>query len=254
MLSKFQILKLLYELKASDDQDFRRQIFSQDMKVPQATSTPQTPSSTQYLALKLQSQLSSSLARNFQGLRPLALAACLKTTVLKTTFLCLPLRALPPPSFLVFSLTTSSRYLGLTSAATRRRARLGKGLKCWVRGWRSFASLAAFAAVAVAQVELEDSAHLYQPDGPIGACGNPIQDSDLAIALPPNHWNNGTFCGVEVLVIKADDPTVTFIGVVQDFCTTCAEKQIELTPAGFHELIGISPNNTVEVFYILPHK
>ncbi|KAJ6487762.1 hypothetical protein C8R45DRAFT_1097647 [Mycena sanguinolenta] len=123
---------------------------------------------------------------------------------------------------------------------------------------KSFASLAAFAAVAVAQVELEDSADLYQPDGAIGACGNPIQDSDLAIALPPNHWHNSTFCGFEVPAIMASTCFASpgsychFTGVVQDFCTTCVEKQIELTPAGFHELIGISSNNTVEVFYIPP--
>ncbi|KAF7351099.1 Barwin-like endoglucanase [Mycena sanguinolenta] len=119
---------------------------------------------------------------------------------------------------------------------------------------KSFASLAAFAAVAVAQVELEDSAHLYQPDGAVGACGVPIQDSDLAIALPPNHRNNGTFCGIEVPVIMAKDPTVNFTGIVADECLTCVEKQIELTPAGFHALIGLSPNDTIQVFYILPHK
>ncbi|KAJ6495335.1 hypothetical protein C8R45DRAFT_1094981 [Mycena sanguinolenta] len=115
---------------------------------------------------------------------------------------------------------------------------------------KSIASLAAFTAVAIAQVQLEDSV-LH---GAIGTCGNPIQDSDFALALPPNHWNNGTFCGITVPVMMAESPNNMFNATVQDFCTTCVEKQIELTPAGFHALIGLSPGDTVEVFYILPHK
>ncbi|KAJ6536375.1 hypothetical protein B0H19DRAFT_1271161 [Mycena capillaripes] len=95
---------------------------------------------------------------------------------------------------------------------------------------------------------------LYQPDGAIGACENPIQDSDFALALPPNHWSNGTFCGITVPVMMANAPNNMFNATVQDFCTTCVEKQIELTPAGFHALIGLSPGDAVEVFYILPHK
>ncbi|KAJ7085524.1 hypothetical protein C8R44DRAFT_893814 [Mycena epipterygia] len=83
---------------------------------------------------------------------------------------------------------------------------------------KSIASLADFVAVAVAQVQLEDSVHLYQPDGAIGACGTPIQDSDLALALPPSHWNNGTFCGVTVPVMMAKEPNAMFNATVQDFC------------------------------------
>ncbi|KAJ7437604.1 hypothetical protein FB451DRAFT_1416781 [Mycena latifolia] len=112
--------------------------------------------------------------------------------------------------------------------------------------FKSIASLATFVAVAVAQVQLEDSAHLFQPDGAVGACGNPIQDSDLA--------NNGTFCGLTIPVMMAKAPNTVVNVTVQDLCTTCVEKQIELTPSGFHALIGISPNNTIKVFYILPHK
>ncbi|KAJ6449066.1 hypothetical protein C8R45DRAFT_1131346 [Mycena sanguinolenta] len=109
---------------------------------------------------------------------------------------------------------------------------------------KSIASLAAFAAVAVAQVQLEDSAHLYQPDGAIGACGNPIQDSDLVLALPPNHWNNGAFCGITVPVMmagtipsvgtpatckltNAEAPNNMFNATVQDFCTTCVNGEAD---------------------------
>ncbi|KAJ7817876.1 hypothetical protein B0H13DRAFT_1922639 [Mycena leptocephala] len=111
--------------------------------------------------------------------------------------------------------------------------------------FKSIASLAAFVAVAVAQ------------------------DADLAVALPPNHWNAGVFCGpiIPVMIQRTSldarhtrrvlneqyrSPNTIVNVVVQDECLTCVEKQIQLTPAAFNALIGISPNNTIPVAYILP--
>ncbi|KAJ7679215.1 Non-catalytic module family EXPN protein [Mycena polygramma] len=77
----------------------------------------------------------------------------------------------------------------------------------------------------------------YDPNGQIGAYGFPIQNSDLAVAIGPAHWDNGSHCGQTL--------TVTLNGVsiqvtVADLCPGCqGDNGIDLTPAAMG---GIDPN------------
>ncbi|KAJ7763064.1 hypothetical protein B0H16DRAFT_1718891 [Mycena metata] len=116
--------------------------------------------------------------------------------------------------------------------------------------FKFLALLSAFVTVAVAQ-ELEDSGHLFIPDGALGSCGNPVLDTDLAVALGPAHWSDA-FCGQTIQVAVQGSPSETVSVVVQDECLTCLKNQILLTPAAFTALIGNSPNKTIPVIYNLP--
>ncbi|KAJ7099818.1 RlpA-like double-psi beta-barrel-protein domain-containing protein-containing protein [Mycena epipterygia] len=77
------------------------------------------------------------------------------------------------------------------------------------------------------------SATFYLPNGGIGACGNPIQNSDFSVALSSANYDNGAHCG--------QDLTVTFQGKsitvkVADLCPGCASNGIDLTEGAFASL------------------
>ncbi|KAJ7052007.1 hypothetical protein C8F01DRAFT_1338339 [Mycena amicta] len=118
---------------------------------------------------------------------------------------------------------------------------------------KAIISLAAFAAVAVA---LTDSARVYIPDGALGTCKVPVLDTDFAIALAADNWENGAFCGMNMTVSLSDGSASVNV-VVKDMCTnTCSKNQIELTEAAFAVLVGPdaeSGDDTVEVVYALPN-
>ena len=80
-----------------------------------------------------------------------------------------------------------------------------------------FSTLAAFLALAVSvsatsgpgeEIELRQArtllsrflATFYDPDGGLGACGNPIQNSDFAVALTSPNYDNGAHCGQPITV------------------------------------------------------
>ncbi|KAJ7465853.1 hypothetical protein B0H11DRAFT_1733636, partial [Mycena galericulata] len=40
----------------------------------------------------------------------------------------------------------------------------------------------------------------YQPNGGLGACGEPLQNSDFIVALGAGHYNEGSHCGQTISV------------------------------------------------------
>ncbi|KAJ7916911.1 RlpA-like double-psi beta-barrel-protein domain-containing protein-containing protein [Mycena leptocephala] len=65
-------------------------------------------------------------------------------------------------------------------------------------------------------------ATFYNPGGNLGACGNPIQDSDFAVAL-----NSADYAGVNGASITVN---------VQDLCPGCQAGGIDLTAGAFAAL------------------
>ncbi len=51
-------------------------------------------------------------------------------------------------------------------------------------------------------------ATLYNPGGNLGACGNPIQDSDFAVALNSADYANGAHCGQNINVQCTPLPSI----------------------------------------------
>ncbi|KAJ7189492.1 hypothetical protein GGX14DRAFT_580639 [Mycena pura] len=118
-----------------------------------------------------------------------------------------------------------------------------------------FKSIASLAAFAVAAIALEDSAHLFLPDGALGACGEPVLDTEFAAAISSVDFSL-SLCGQTITVFLGDETSSTKVDVViKDNCTlACHKNQIELTQAAFDVLVGVgSPDQTVgPVTYNLP--
>ncbi|KAF7366054.1 Barwin-like endoglucanase [Mycena venus] len=71
------------------------------------------------------------------------------------------------------------------------------------------------------------------PGGGLGACGNPIQNSDFAVALSSTNYAGGAHCGQNVNVnFNGASITVT----VADLCTGCEADGIDLTQGAFQAL------------------
>ncbi|KAJ6496448.1 RlpA-like double-psi beta-barrel-protein domain-containing protein-containing protein [Mycena sanguinolenta] len=80
-------------------------------------------------------------------------------------------------------------------------------------------------------------ATFYYPDGNVGACGAPMQNSDYIVALSSAHYHDGAHCwqhlNVEYNGINID---VT----IGDLCPGCATEQIDLSSGAFSGLADLS--------------
>ncbi|KAJ6479624.1 hypothetical protein C8R45DRAFT_1155661, partial [Mycena sanguinolenta] len=69
------------------------------------------------------------------------------------------------------------------------------------------------------------AATYYTPDGHLGACGWPIQTSDMAVAIGIDNWDGRSHCGAKMTVTCDTTIEVT----VADQCPTCDTDGIDLT-------------------------
>ncbi|KAF7361000.1 Non-Catalytic module family EXPN protein [Mycena sanguinolenta] len=76
----------------------------------------------------------------------------------------------------------------------------------------------------------------YTPDGGFGACGWPIQTSDMAVAIGIDHWDGGSHCGATMTVTYQG---ATVEAIVADQCPTCGTNGVDLTQDA---LATIDPN------------
>ncbi|KAJ7053630.1 hypothetical protein C8F01DRAFT_996463, partial [Mycena amicta] len=89
------------------------------------------------------------------------------------------------------------------------------------------------------------------PAGQVGACGTPIQDTDLAVALSSSQFN-ASGCG-EMMTITLTGTTTAVDVVIVDICSACVSGDIELTEAAFEALAPLSnlmDSEVIPVTYI----
>ncbi|RPD78200.1 hypothetical protein L226DRAFT_480878 [Lentinus tigrinus ALCF2SS1-7] len=93
------------------------------------------------------------------------------------------------------------------------------------------------AAVTVSAVpasaDFTGDATWYTPNGGLGACGAPSQNSDLVVALSADQYAGGSNCWRHIGVHyqgKFVDATVV------DLCPGCASGSIDLSPGAFKKL------------------
>ncbi|EJF65161.1 Non-catalytic module family EXPN protein, partial [Dichomitus squalens LYAD-421 SS1] len=75
------------------------------------------------------------------------------------------------------------------------------------------------------------------PDGGLGACGAPSQNTDLVVALSADQYDGGANCWRHIGVHYQGhfvDATVV------DLCPGCASGSIDLSPAAFEQLAPLS--------------
>ncbi|RPD63953.1 barwin-like endoglucanase [Lentinus tigrinus ALCF2SS1-7] len=85
--------------------------------------------------------------------------------------------------------------------------------------------------------DISGDATYYEPNGGLGACGSPIQNSDFAVALSSAQYSGGSNCGRRINVHyqgKSVEATVV------DLCPGCASGSIDLTPSAFQQLADLS--------------
>ncbi|KAJ6533626.1 Non-catalytic module family EXPN protein [Mycena capillaripes] len=92
----------------------------------------------------------------------------------------------------------------------------------------SFFALAVGAVSGALIPRTTGPATFYNPGGNLGACGNPIQDSDVAVALNSADNAGGAHCGQNISV-QFNGASITIN--VQDLCPGCQAGGIDLTPA-----------------------
>ncbi|KAJ6489782.1 RlpA-like double-psi beta-barrel-protein domain-containing protein-containing protein [Mycena sanguinolenta] len=96
----------------------------------------------------------------------------------------------------------------------------------------------------------------YAPNGNVGACGAPIQNSDFAVALSSLHFENGEHCFqhlnvecwcffTQIIVSELGSNGVSDNGknidvTVEDLCPGCGEDDIDLTMGAFAALADLS--------------
>ncbi|KAJ7614959.1 Non-catalytic module family EXPN protein [Roridomyces roridus] len=99
--------------------------------------------------------------------------------------------------------------------------------------------LAALVAAGSALVVPRSSgpATFYDPAGALGACGNPIQNTDFAVALNTADFAGGALCGQNINV-NFNGASITVN--VQDLCPGCAPGGIDLTESAFAALADTS--------------
>ncbi|KAJ7053620.1 hypothetical protein C8F01DRAFT_996624, partial [Mycena amicta] len=92
-------------------------------------------------------------------------------------------------------------------------------------------------------------ATVFSPAGQVGACGTPIQDTDLAVALPSSQFTT-SLCGQQITITLAGTTTAVS-AVVADTCPGCHVPDsvgIALTEAAFEALAPLS-EGTIPVTY-----
>ncbi|ROW06815.1 hypothetical protein VMCG_03998 [Cytospora schulzeri] len=85
----------------------------------------------------------------------------------------------------------------------------------------------------------------YEPAGGAGACGTPLQNSDMVAAVSTTLYdaytqggnpNNNQLCGQMIELTYNDGSTVTV--PIKDRCEACAVSDVDLTPPAFTQLVG----------------
>ncbi|KAM5530382.1 hypothetical protein V8D89_015943 [Ganoderma adspersum] len=76
----------------------------------------------------------------------------------------------------------------------------------------------------------------YIPDGRPGACGTPIQNNDLAVALSSAQYAGGSNCFRRVQV-NYQGRSVN--ATVMDLCAACVSGDIDLTEGTFQQLTSL---------------
>ncbi|KAI0685334.1 RlpA-like double-psi beta-barrel-protein domain-containing protein-containing protein [Cerioporus squamosus] len=98
----------------------------------------------------------------------------------------------------------------------------------------------AVAAVAVhgapRAADISGDATYYYPNGGLGACGSPIQNSDFAVALSSSQYSGGANCGRRINVQYQGKSVVA---TVRDLCPGCASGSIDLTSGAFQQLANL---------------
>ncbi|KAK0238307.1 RlpA-like double-psi beta-barrel-protein domain-containing protein-containing protein [Armillaria nabsnona] len=76
----------------------------------------------------------------------------------------------------------------------------------------------------------------YNPNGGLGACGTPLQNSDYIVALSTTQYAKGANCGKLIRVsYKGRSVDVT----IRDLCPGCPSGGIDLSPSAFKQLAGL---------------
>ncbi|KAF5343420.1 hypothetical protein D9758_011839 [Tetrapyrgos nigripes] len=76
----------------------------------------------------------------------------------------------------------------------------------------------------------------YQPNGELGACGAPSQNSDLVVALPASKYDGGDNCWRHIGIHyegKYVDATVV------DMCPGCDDNHIDISEGTFEKLADL---------------
>ncbi|KAJ7053619.1 hypothetical protein C8F01DRAFT_1089622 [Mycena amicta] len=103
------------------------------------------------------------------------------------------------------------------------------------------ASLSALVGFVAAQdgTPIAGQATVFSHAGQVGACGTPIQDTDLAVALSSSQFN-ASWCG-ETMTITLTGTTTAVDVVIVDICSACVSpRDIGLTEAAFEALAPLS--------------
>ncbi|KAJ7244634.1 RlpA-like double-psi beta-barrel-protein domain-containing protein-containing protein [Mycena haematopus] len=89
---------------------------------------------------------------------------------------------------------------------------------------------------------LSSLATWYTPDGNVGACGAPMQNSDFIVALSFAHYHDGAHCWHHLDVEYNGKHIDVTIG---DLCPGCGTEGIDLSEGAFAALadlnIGVIP-------------
>ncbi|PBK90507.1 hypothetical protein ARMGADRAFT_1111869 [Armillaria gallica] len=80
---------------------------------------------------------------------------------------------------------------------------------------------------------LTGEATWYTPNGGVGACGAPMQNSDHIVALSSNQYAGGAHCWKYIGVHYKGKFVDATIG---DLCPGCGHNGIDLSPSAFEKL------------------
>ncbi|KAJ7757782.1 RlpA-like double-psi beta-barrel-protein domain-containing protein-containing protein [Mycena maculata] len=81
------------------------------------------------------------------------------------------------------------------------------------------------------------SATFYTPNGGIGACGAPLQNSDFIMALNEAQYNGGAHCW-QHLDVEYNRKTINV--TVGDLCPGCGTDGLDLSEGAFASLADLS--------------
>ncbi|PBK91869.1 barwin-like endoglucanase [Armillaria gallica] len=76
----------------------------------------------------------------------------------------------------------------------------------------------------------------YTPNGGLGACGTPLQNSDYIVALSTAQYAGGANCG---RVIRVSYEGRSVVVTVRDLCPGCLSGGIDLSPSAFQQLASL---------------